>query len=848
MRKGQPIFGFDGLRPASPPQATQRPNPSPEPPISVVSDLSFQKSASWIWSAEGSHAAPAPKHSSPSHYQVRYFRRTFAVRDPAAARLTVQLSADSRYLFYCNGTFIGRGPAKGDIGHHFYDTFNVTSHLRKGRNVLAAIVLDMSRVAHRPARLGPPCSVMTYTGGFVLDGALTTRAGKALTDLRTDANWRVAVDRAHRFQNENTTFEGYHGYFEHRVSAQIPAGWTTPAFDDADWAPAHVLFQAELREDRRDPTSPYGLMPRLIPMLEEGEPENFPDAYVAGGGEVPIEWKRLLRDGRALTLKPRSTVDLVLDMGQLTTAFPHLAVSGGAGSTISLTYAEALRLPWSTPGAKLLGRQQSLANLASHYSDESTGWTFDRRGKVTGWSDLWEPSGREEVFEPLHWRAFRYVGLRITVGNKPLKLRAVRQRFTAYPYRVKAKFRCSDPALEKIWRVGLHTMRMCSHETFEDCPHYEQMQYAGDTMITSQLALFTTGDGRLSRQALYHFDWSRLSDGLTQSRYPSRLVQVIPAWSIHWITTIRDYLLCTGDRTTAADLLPGVRAVLDWYRRQAGPDGLPAKLPFWNITDWCPWWPRGVVPGADTGATCIHSAQFINALDETAWMVRQLGHAAEADDLVAEANTLRRTAHAAFWSETEGLYFDRPGGPEVSQYGNAWAIVAGLAGARERSIIMRRFPDDAKLAPGSFFWWHTGFAALARSGRLDDLPRHLGPWHESVNAGLSTFVEENSYWRSLCHAWSAHPVLEFQQSILGVRPVEPGFAGVLIKPHRCGLTHAEGSVCTPHGLITVAWRVEGARFHFEATLPDKVAATVTLPDGTTTEASGGHILLEGACP
>ena len=67
---------------------------------------------------------------------------------------------------------------------------------------------------------------------------------------------------------------------------------------------------------------------------------------------------------------------------------------------------------------------------------------------------------------------------------------------------------------------------------------------------------------------------------------------------------------------------------------------------------------------------------------------------------------------------------------------------------------------------------------------------------ESVNAaadpGLSTFVEENSYWRSLCHAWSAHPVLEFQQSILGVRPVEPGFARVAIRPHRCGLTHATG--------------------------------------------------------
>ena len=800
----------------------------------------FVNSASWIWSSEGSHGAPRPAEASPSHYQVRYFRRTFDVKDPAPARLAVDLSADSRYLFYCNGVFIGRGPAKGDINHHFYDSFQLTPHLRKGRNVLAALVLDMSRVAHRPALLGAPCSVMTYTGGFTLEGALTDPSGKTLIDLRTDASWRVAVDHGHRFQNEHTTFEGYLGYFEHRISALVPAGWTTAEFDDRAWPAAVVLFKAERLENRRDPASPYGLLPRMIPMLEEGAPAPFPEAYVAGGGAVSPAWQQLLATGASLTLPPGEQIDLVLDMGVLTTAFPQLMVTGGAGSTVRLTYAEALRLPWNTPGAKLLGKQQSLANLASHFADESTGWTFDRRGKVTGWGDIWEPSGRPETFEPLHWRAFRYVGLQITVGREPLTLQAVRQRFTAYPYRVTATFASSDAALDKIWQVGLHTMRMCSHETFEDCPHYEQMQYAGDTMITSQLAMFTTGDARLSRQALYQFDWSRLSDGLTQARFPSRLVQVIPAWSIHWITNIRDYFLCTGDRATVQDLLPGVRAVLDWYRRHTDGDGLPAKLPYWNVTDWCPWWPRGVVPGADTGATCIHSAQYCNALDEAAWMVRQFGRTAEADALAAEAAALRRKAHTRFWSETEGLYFDQPGGPEVSQYGNAWAIVAGFAGERERAIIMRRFPNDAKMAPGSFFCWHTGFTALAMSGRYDDLPQHLGPWHESVGFGLSTFVEENSYWRSLCHAWSAHPVLEFQQRILGVTPVEPGFARINVTPHRCGLTHAAGSVCTPRGQIAVAWRVEGRRFTLELTAPADTPGQVVLPDGSTHEFPGGR--------
>ena len=818
-----------------------------------MSETPFTQRASWIWSAEATHAAPAPDAATPSHYQVRLFRRTFEVADAKTARLEVHVSGDSRYLFFCNGELVGRGPAKGDVNHHFYESLDLTSRLRPGRNVLAALVLDMSRVAHRPTQLGAPCSVMTYAGGFVLDGVVggagEAGAGAAAEDVSTDASWKVAVDTAHRFQNEATTFEGYQGYFEHRVSRLIPSGWTAVEFDDARWPAATVLYKAELLVNRRDPTSPYGLVPRMIPALEEralGAP--FKAVFLPGGRDAPVDWSKLVEGGTALTVPPHTSVELMVDVGELTTGFPQVVTTGGAGSTVLLTYAEALRLPWGTPGAKLLGRQQPLANLASHFADESTGWTFDRRGKISGWRDRWEPAGNAgatpagtgEIFEPLHWRAFRYIGIAVTTGDAPLEIRALGYRFTAYPYHVAAEFACSDVRLERIWRAALRTMRLCSHETFEDCPYYEQMQYAGDTMITSKLAMLTTGDCRLTKQALYHFDWSRLSDGLTQSRFPSRLVQIIPSWSLHWITCARDYVACSGDVAVLRDLLPGFRAVLDWFRRHGEADGLPAKLPYWNITDWCPWWPRGVVPGSATGPTCIIAAQYIVALDETAGLCRLIGREREAAELAAEADALRVSLHARFWSEAEGLYFDRPGGPEISQYGNAWAVVCGAAGARERAILLKRFPHDEKLAPGSFFWWHTGFRALADCGGYDRMPEFLGPWHESVEAGLDTFVEENSYWRSLCHAWSAHPAIEFLTRVLGVTPTAPGFGSIAVEPRLCGLTRASGKVCTPRGPVTVAWRREGGQFFLEIEAPRDTPVCVTLPDGTTREFGGGR--------
>ncbi len=808
----------------------------------------FVQGASWIWSAEGTHAAPPPEASTPSHYQVRLFRRRFHLSQGGRATLTVHVSADSRYLFFCNGRLIGRGPAKGDVNHHFYETFDLTPGLRPGENVLAALVLDMSRVAHRPALLGAPCSVMTYAGGFVLEGAVRGPDGTTGEDLSTDGRWKVAVDRAHRFQNENTTFEGYQGYFEHLVAQLVPAGWTGADFDDAAWPGATVLYKAERLENRRDPTSPYGLVPRIIPALEEERVDGFADAFLPGGGVAPAGWGELLRGtGPAVTIPPHTTCEVILDAGELTTAYPRIESAGGAGAVVRLTYAEALRLPWGTPGAVLLGRQQPLANLASHFADESSGWTFDRRGRMSGWSDLWEPAGGgHEAFEPLHWRAFRYVGLRITTADAALAVRGLTHRFTAYPYRIAAEFACSDPRLEKIWRMALHTMRLCAHETFEDCPYYEQMQYAGDTMITSKIGMLAAGDYRLTRQALLQFDWSRLPDGLTQSRFPSRLVQVIPSWSLHWITCIRDYTYCAGELDTARALLPGMRAVLDWFRRHGDADGLPARLPYWNITDWCPWWPRGVVPGADVGPSCIIAAQYILGLDETADLCRRLGRESEAADLVAEADRLRSRLHARFWSEAEGLYFDRPGGPELSQYGNAWAILCGAAGPRERERILRRFPHDPQLAPGSFFWWHAGFRALELAGAYDRMPEFLGPWHEMAGGGLSTFVEENSYWRSLCHAWSAHPALEFLTRVLGVTPRSPGFAEIDIAPHCCGLSHARGRVCTPRGPVTVAWRTAVGRFAIEIEAPAATPVFLRLPNGGRQQFAGGKFSTEVA--
>jgi dTDP-L-rhamnose 4-epimerase len=167
---------------------------------------------------------------------------------------------------------------------------------------------------------------------------------------------------------------------------------------------------------------------------------------------------------------------------------------------------------------------------------------------------------------------------------------------TRYPYQDLSRFDSDDERLVRVKRLAFRTLQQCSHETTMDCPFYEQLQYAGDTRIQCLVAYLATGDDRLARQALLAFDRSRSPRGLTTSRYPSRIRQTIPPFSLWWIAMVHDFALWRGDLDFVRTLMPGVRAVLDAHRTQVGPDGLFSTLDGWNFMDWVDGWESGT-PG-----------------------------------------------------------------------------------------------------------------------------------------------------------------------------------------------------------------------------------------------------------
>ncbi|MCI0690489.1 alpha-L-rhamnosidase N-terminal domain-containing protein [candidate division KSB1 bacterium] len=109
-----------------------------------------------------------------------YLRKTFVL--PAKARSAhVLVSADSRYQFFVNGTFVNRGPVRCDRRWQSYDEWDITKYLRSGKNAIAALVHHYGEWTF---------SYMLRRGGFICQADIVLTNGETL-QLQTDDTWKV---------------------------------------------------------------------------------------------------------------------------------------------------------------------------------------------------------------------------------------------------------------------------------------------------------------------------------------------------------------------------------------------------------------------------------------------------------------------------------------------------------------------------------------------------------------------------------------------------------------------------------------------------------------------------------
>jgi hypothetical protein len=755
-----------------------------------VSDVVMQRTWKGAWIA-----CPDAPERDPGVFR---FRKVLDLASPPG-RFLVHVSGDQRFVLFVNGRRVGIGPSRGDLFHWRFETFDLAPYLKAGQNLLVATVWSFGAQA--------PAAQVTDRTGFVAQGD-----GDAEQAANTDTSWQCAREPGHQPWPEGAaaikqaTYEVV-GPGERLDAAQYDWTWDRlPGSGDlaGRWRPAVVTGSANPRTISEAPG--YALSPELRWLVPDELPPMESRAVTAGSvAKATIPTAPGFPQTSPLVIAPHAKATFLFDRRELVAAYPELTFSGGRGARVRLTYQEALIKDRFTKG----NRNELEGKRIFGYSDE-----------------ILPDGGKGRVFRPLWWRTWRFLEIAVETADEPVSLDRLEAFATGYPFEEQARWDAGDATLAKIWSTGWRTARLCAHETYVDCPYYEQLQYVGDTRVQALISYAVAGDDRLARQAIAAYDDSRRSDGITSSRYPSSVPQYIPPFSLLWVGMVHDYWMYRDDPAFVRERLAGTRTVLDFYLGHQRPDGLVGRVPFWNFVDWAAEFAEGVPPEDKDGGSSAITLQLVAALREAADLEEAVGDAGRAALYRQRADRAAEAVWRLCWDESRGLVADTPARGPFSQQANILALWLDVVPKAKQSAVLDRLlamgslsvktepvggtggaPGATGIAKASYYFRFYLARALEHVGRGDDYLSLLDPWREMLDLGLSTFAETPDLAsRSDCHAWSAHPNYDLLTIVAGIRPAAPGFKRVRIEPHLGSLDHLDAAMPHPAGEIAVSYR------------------------------------------
>ncbi len=726
----------------------------------------------------------------PGEAQLVRFRKTFSLAQ-LPERLPLEISADSRYKLFVNGTLISVGPSKGDRLLWFADKADIAPCLRRGENVLAVETLryppDQKKGNHSVFRTATP--------------GLYIKETETAFGLSTDSSWKCRPDNGFSIVSESPYFAPLH-ILEDRRGDKSMAGWRLPGFAEKGWETpmCYSVFQMD------QAVSPRNLFPRTIPPMRL-EPKKFAGLFGRFHSSLPCaEWETMLAGGGSVTVPAHSREAVEINAGELTTGYLSLRMSGGAGGRATILTSEG----YVQKGGN--GEPEEPPKKADRLDWEN--------GVLHGFTDVYRPDGGEDVYEPFWFRTFRFVRLEIVTEDEPLRISGFDYLETGYPLEVKTQVETSDESLAPVWDVSLRTLKRCMHETYEDCPFYEQLQYAMDSRSQILYTYMISGDDRLARKCMDDFRRSQRYDGMINCSYPNFGPNVIPGFSIYYILMLFDHMMFFGDREFLRRHMGAIDGVLEYFRRSLDGRGLVGKTggrngwePYWSFIDWTPQWDEtsGMPAAGLQGPITMESLLYILGLSRAADILEYLGRSGVAEEYRGRAEEVRK-AVARFCTDENGVVEDGPGVKLYSQHCQVFALLTDTVSPEQgRANLEKSLDDSSAFAPCSVAMAYYLFRALEKAGLYQRTDKCWDLWRDMVRKNLTTCVEDNVRERSDCHAWGALALYELPAVTLGVRPAAPGFEKILVRPAPGAMTWAKGRVVTPKGTVAVEWeRKNGA--------------------------------------
>ena len=418
-----------------------------------------------------------------------------------------------------------------------------------------------------------------------------------------------------------------------------------------------------------------------------------------------------------------------------------------------------------------------------------------------------------------------------------------------YPFDMDAaSFSCSNPVLNQVWDLCRYSVKATSFSGLFVDGDRERIPYEADALISQLCHYASDREFTLSRRTVEYL--------LDYPTWPAEwiLQSVLMAWN--------DFLF-TGDQRLLEqqyDILKahcmesliqgnGLMSTTLGSQNETFLESIRRKEKIRDIVDWPHSGSLGLAPGyggEDDGFVysdynAVVNAYAFRALTLMSRIASVLGEGGEAEKLSARAASLKSAFQKNFFDRKEGCYVDSAGsgtGRHASLHTNMFALLFGLVPERyvprvTEFIVSRGMACSVY---GAQFLLEALYEGGSEEEALDLMTsRSLRSWYNMIRCGSTITLEAwddsfkpNQDWN---HLWGAAPGNIIPFKLMGVEPLEPGFAKVRIRPRPGSLEHAEMTLPTVRGTIRMKIENTPQNRSVSLDLPANMEAQVVLPEG-----------------
>ena len=769
------------------------------------------------------------------------FRREI-VLDAFPSAASGRVLADSRYKLTVNGVRVQWGPAPCDPRWAEADPLELTSYLRKGKNVIGASVLFYGE--------GEGTWVMGNPG-FLFQLNLAWPDGRR-EQVVSDEHWQAHQARSWPAGHHK---RWYLRAFQEEFDARLyPYGWDQPDFSSGEgWRAAAVYSErgdkpaicgsSATMMDSEGDAKLCSLRARSVPMLKETmlggfslkesslltwhcSPEEYFECVPADA--FTGEWATVAREVSEGVWQVEAHSDktpvLTFARDEQVVGWPCFTIDAPAGTVVEILVHEA-----HEPRGCFL--------LNTHFNS---------------WSRFICREG-ENRLETFDFESFRWIQFVIRKHNRPVTLRNISVRRRSFPWPAQPSISCSDTHLAKMLAASVNTLNNSAQDTVVDGMARERQQYSGDGGHQLHALYHAFNENRLPARFVNTFSQGATADGYFLDCWPAfdrvwRVAQrnlSMTRWgplldhNLGFAFDCYFYYLYTGRLEMLKEAYPRFAAMAGYFETIRDQDGL---LKVENLGIPAVWMDHNAYAEQRHKQCAFNlyaAAAFQHAL---APLAHALGDEEASRKLGAFGRELEAAAVKRFWDSGRRIFVaNLPWSREEGRIRTcdrslATAILfdqcPGGSTAAALNMLASCPPEMGLSYPANAVWRYWALAkARAMQVVIDDLrSRWTMPSVEENNTLAEDWApryDSSSQWSHCAVA----PLILLYHGIMGVRPTSPGYATCVIAPQPGDLKQIACQAHTVRGTIHFAVNQTEAGCELKLEVPAEIEAELILEAG-----------------